>query len=605
MGLHDFSNSQGKPPATSNGVPIVMGLVGPQPTQGDESDVTSMLVDYNDRFAATDPALFRDGVVAETMGALISQRKPNALLIGPAGAGKTAIVEEIARRIETKDASVPERLAHTRVMELPLAAIVAGSGIVGEIEQKLTAVIDYASDPQNDVVLFIDEIHQLVSRSETYSKMAQILKPALARGDLRVIGATTNQEARSLMNDPAFNRRFTRVIVDELTAEQTVTILELVWPRMNEHYGRRIALAPDTLKNVVAIADELGGASQHRPDNAITLLDRSCADATIRSRKAIAEATDPKLAAQLAQLPIPVKTMHIRQVAMRQATGHSVPDTLDLEALDDALERIKGQDRAIEKVRHALRRRDLGIFQDKRPCSMLFAGPSGVGKSEVARIVSDVLFHERPITLNMCEYADAASINKIIGSPQGYVGSDWNNELPFDTLDANPYRLILLDEFEKADRSVQRLFMSALEDGYVTTNLNKTIDFSHAIIVATTNAGHSTGASRACGFMTQSTTPDDTMAHDLSAWFDTELLNRFQVLTTFSAIDRATYATILADDWAREAARIKATRPDIDLADELDDETLERLVNASYTPEFGARPAQRAVEQAIEETLLA
>ena len=185
------------------------------------------------------------------------------------------------------------------------------------------------------------------------------------------------------------------------------------------------------------------------------------------------------------------------------------------------------------------------------------------------------------------------------------LGSDWNNELPFDTLDSNPYRLILLDEFEKADRSVQRLFMSALEDGYVTTNLNKTIDFSHAVIVATTNAGHSTGASRACGFMTQSTTPDDTMAHDLSTWFDTELLNRFQVLTTFSAIDRATYATILADDWAREAARIKATRPDIDLADELDDETLERLVTASYTPEFGARPAQRAVEQAIEETLLA
>lgn len=607
MGLHDFTNRTGAPSQDPHqSLPVIMSLMGPTPAgPGDDDDATSMLIDYTDRFAQADPSLFRDGVVAETMAALISQRKPNALLIGPAGSGKTAVVEEIARRIATADATVPTQLAHARVMELPLSQVVSGSSLVGELERKLTAVIDYASDPKSDVVLFIDEIHQLVSRSETYSKMAQILKPALARGDLRVIGATTTQEARSLMNDPAFNRRFTRVIVDELTPEQTKVVLERIWPRMSDHYGGRIALADDTLANVVAIADELGAASQHRPDNAITLLDRSCADAVIRTGKAAAEASDPQLKSQLMTMPIPVKAMHIRQVAMRQACGHSVPDALDADALAEALSRIRGQARALDKVTHALRRRDLGVFATKRPCSMLFAGPSGSGKSEVARIVSQQLFDETPITLNMCEYTSPATINKIIGSPQGYVGSDWNNELPFDTLDANPYRLILLDEFEKADRSVQRLFMSALEDGYVTTNMGRTIDFTHAIIVATTNAGHSTGSSRACGFMTPTTSPDDTMAADLAAWFDPELLNRFQVLTTFAAIDRATYRDILADTWGRECARIHDARPDLTFDDTLDDDALDALVSATYVPEFGARPAQRAVEVELESRLLA
>ena len=209
------------------------------------SDIGDMLINYNEEHKKSSPALFRDEIVTQTMSIISSSRKPNALLVGPAGVGKTAIVEEIARRIANQEASVPPQLGNTTIYELPIATLVAGAGIVGELENRITEIIKFAQDPDNDALLFIDEIHIITDDSNpTYSKIAQILKPALARGYLRVIAATTTGEAKRLDDDPAFKRRFSSVIVDELTSEQTRSILDVVLPGMSHLMFLMTSLPP-------------------------------------------------------------------------------------------------------------------------------------------------------------------------------------------------------------------------------------------------------------------------------------------------------------------------------------------------------------------------
>lgn len=614
--LKDFTSQDPTQPSgpsapTPSAIPIGSLIGSMRDDDGSPADIEALpeLVDYNERFRDADPVLFRDGAIEETIGALIGKKKPNALLIGPAGCGKTAVVEDLARRLANRDASIPEQLEDAVVYELDLPRLVSAGGIVGALESRVDSIVEALKGADHPCVLFIDEIHRLVKNAgggnNPYGVISQALKPVLARAEFMCIGATTMQESKSFMNDPAFSRRFTRVIIEELTREQTVSVLECVWPSMCRHYKNKVRLAGDSLKSVAAIADELSPADQHRPDNAITLLDRSCADAIIRRQRTIAETDDPTTRQQMKSMPTILSSDNVRRVAMRAATGHATPDKLDLDALRCALSRVLGQDEPIAAVVRALRKRDLHLFDEGKPLSMLFAGPSGVGKSEVARVISDVLFHEEPITLNMTEFSDPATINRIIGSPQGYVGSTWDNELPFDGLASNPYRVVLLDEFEKAHPSVQRLFMSALEDGYFKTNLSVTVSFDHAIVIATTNANHSTGKRSAIGFEAGDDVPDPAAQIDgLTGWFDSELLNRFDVVTTFNAIGRDTYAEILAADWQREAARVNGVNANAVLPDELDEGDLWRLVDESYVPAFGARPAHRAVTSEIERILL-
>ena len=614
MSLHDYTdpNANVKPPTGSGSNQNIqaalaaLGMMPAQaqsPTQNDETP--EWLIDYNEKFKDADEILFRDEVIDETVMALIGQRKPNALLIGPAGVGKTAIAEEIARRLATDDPRVPDQLKDATVMELPLASLIAGGSLVGEIEKRVKETVDYASDPDRDVILFVDEIHQLMSdETSSYSKIAQILKPALARGDLRVIGATTTQESKRLMRDPAFSRRFSRVIVDEFTPAQTAVILESVWPAMSDHYKGLVTLNPGDLDAVVRIADELGAASQHRPDNAITLLDRACAYVTMNRARVLADA-DPQTAAALASQPAVLSERLVRETALKQATGHATPDALDTSALAENMSRIQGQDGPVERVTATLRRRDLHLFDDGKPTSMLFAGPSGVGKTEVARIISRTLFDQEPLILNMTEYANEyEGVNRLLGSSQGFIGSDWNNELPLDSLESNPYQVIVLDEFEKASRPVQRVFMGALEDGHIETALHKTVDFSHAIIIATTNASRSSGAAHHMGFVTQTSSEDADTVSDLKQWFDAELINRFGLIVTFNALDRNTYASILAADWARECERVHGLRPNLAFDDELSEDDLAAIVTKTYVPEFGARPAHRAVTSELERRML-
>lgn len=398
---------------------------------------------------------FRENILSMMMSVLISSDKPNALLCGPAGCGKTKIVEELAYRLKNSENIVPQ-LKGYRIYAIQLSDIVADSGLMGDLENKVKMLIDYMSDKAEKRILFIDEIHMLF-QEKAYRIVAQILKPALSRGKIKLIGATTTQEANLIDSDPAFCRRMTKIIVDEADHEQTVEILLSMNEHFASHYNISFALSRSKAERIVDIADEFCYSGSHRPDNAITLLDRSIASAVVKN------ASDKKM-------KITLTDRHIKETAFRMTSGHSTPHAFNERALRRDLSAVCGQEAVIDDLVNALKLHSLHIRPTKKPFTMLFIGPSGVGKTEVAKIIAKNCAGEKPITLNMSEFYYDAGINRIIGSPAGYLGSDSNAELPFDKLKSNPYQVILLDEFEKCDRAVQRLFMSVFDEGILTTS---------------------------------------------------------------------------------------------------------------------------------------
>lgn len=599
---NDKNTGNGMPPFSIGGTSI--GGTSSNPFGSDDIDVTEILINYNEKFKNKSTCLFRDEIIRQVEAILIGQTKPNALLVGAPGTGKTKIPEHLAYLIANKSHSLPDNLKQCIIYELPLSNLVAGSSFVGQLEEKCKAVIEFASDPKNHVILFIDEIHCLVSDSNTYDKIAQIFKPALARGDISVIGATTLQESQNLMNDPALNRRFTRVVVNELSREQTIEILQQLKAGFFTHYNNKIIINDDTIVATAIIADEYKSAGSHRPDTAITLLDRTIADAIINRKKLEDELqNDPQMLSALNPM-IPITEKQLKATAKRLMTGFSKKDQTDFKVLQQKLSEIKGQDNAVNGLIDKLKRDSLNIYERVRPLSVLFAGSSGVGKTAIAKIIAEDMTGVAPITLNMTEYSSPASINRIIGSPAGYVGYSSHNELPFDILESNPYQVILLDELEKADIAVQRLFMSALEEGYITTAKGKIVDFTKAIIIATTNAGHKERKNQLGFVPTKNTTSVKTDISELSHWFDTEFLNRFDEIYTFNDIDVDIYREILIDKYNRDVTRILSEKPRLKLLPQIPDDDLDRIVAETYIPEFGARPAAKAIKKYIEDQLL-
>lgn len=612
MGLNNFTTGGA---GTSN-PPAGPGSNPPMPSMssmtGSIDDITDILLNYNERFRNAGPTLFRDDVITQTISVIIGKNKPNALLVGAAGVGKTRIVEDIARRIANDDPLIPKSLKDHVIYELPLSSLVAGAGIVGQLEERVSSLVDFVCDPKNKAILFIDEIHQLTSdRSSTYEKIAQIIKPALARGDMHVIGATTLQESRSFDDDPAFNRRFSRLIVDELTREQTVEILYSARTGLVEHYKHQIKVSDDVLDTVATVADEYAKAGHHRPDNALTLLDRAMADTVLDFNKQLAKATEAQDATALAMLnatkTIPTTERRIRQVAMRLMTGHAQKESLNVQRLEQELSRIQGQDAITAKLVETLHRDDLGVFPRTTPIAWLFAGASGVGKTEVAKIIAKELTGQPPIILNMTEYHSPASINRIIGSPAGYVGSTSNAELPFDCLESNPYRVILLDELEKSDKAVQRLFLSAFDEGRIRTSQGKAVDFSKAIVIATTNAAKETMSKKSVGFGTQAPPTYSNLVRDLEQHFETEFLARFSEILGFNPLNADTYRDILQGSYVNERERILTDQPRKAalLPVTIPDDELYAIAEKTYLESQGARPAERAARRYIEDTLIA
>lgn len=609
MGMQNFTSSNGgndtSPPGA--GIPNIAGMFGGDPSM--TMDPRDDLINYNERFKTAGPTLFRDNVIQQLLAIMIGKNKPNAILEGPAGVGKTKIVEDIAFRLATDDPLIPDKLKGYTIWELPLSNIVSGSSLVGQLEEKLRLLVEFLEDPKEKAILFVDEIHQLVSStSPIYQKIAQILKPALARGSFPVIGATTTQEAKDLTDDPAFNRRFSKLLVDEMTKSQTIEILKASKPAFLKHHNYKVAIDDATMATIVDLADEYRPAGSHRPDNALTLLDRAIGDAIInRKRQEILLGKDPQQAAALAALKqitqIPVTEKQIRQTAIKLATGNSKPELLDVDKLTAALSVIKGQDKILSHLIRELRKHEMNLVPSNQPMTLLFIGPSGVGKTEVTKIIAKELTGCAPIVLNMTEYNSPASVNRIIGSAAGYVGSDSHAELPFDMLESNPYQIILLDEFEKCDDAVQKLFMQVFDEGVLKTNRGTTIDFSRSIIIATTNAGH-TIQKNPLGFQANKPAEITTDIKDLSASFDVALLNRFKEHITFQPISKEIYREILISKYHLLVNDIRTAHPRINLPDDIPDDTLAEMIKKTYVPEFGARPAKKAVEDFIYDQVL-
>lgn len=619
MGLSNFTQGNDDD-ANNNGTPTGgFGFGGPAAPSGQDDDaVKELLVDYNQKFKNADPTLFRDTLIEQTLATLISKNKPNALLKGSAGVGKTKIVEDIARRIALGDSLIPDLLKDRTIYELSITNLVAGSGVVGQLEEKVQTVVAFASDPKNKAILFIDEIHQITGGSSSHGdptnrKISQILKPALARGEMSVIGATTSNESRAFDEDPAFARRFTQLIVDELTLEQTLAVLGTVRPGLVAHYRHQIAVPDDVLAETVKIVEANSKASAHRPDSAITLLDRSMADRVLEQKKLIAQAEaagDQALVATLRSIPqVPLTATRVLDVAKRLMTGNAERPGFDAATLRTTLlGRLRGQDEVLEKITDRVAREELGLFPTRTPLTCLFAGTSGSGKTETAKILAEQMTGQEPIILNMTEYHTPSDTAKIIGAPPGYVGSDSNQELPFDTLESNPHRVVLLDEFEKADKAVQRLFLSAFDEGYIRNAHGKMLDFSKAVVIVTTNVARESLGRKPTGFSTGTVElTNRSLNKTLAEHFDAELLGRFSLIVGFNPIDEATFRQIMAADYERQLAQIVDAKPRLAAAlpAAMPDDELRALTETVYVDTQGARPAGKAVRSWIEDRLMA
>lgn len=614
MGLKNFTGKDdtGDDDTNNGGGGGGIATISPSGTApSGDSPTLEMLVNMNEEFKNATPAKYRDGVIAQTIAVLIGKTKPNPLLVGGAGVGKTQLVEEIARRIANSDPSIPKRLQKSTIYNLQLSNLVAGAGIVGQLETRVSELVDFLTDPENDAIVFIDEIHQLTKSSGGHEsdpimgKVSQILKPALSRGKLRVIGATTTQESRGMDHDPALKRRFTRLIVDELSREQTYEVLLELRTDYTTHYHTHVLVSDEVLRKIVNIADELGPTGSHRPDNAITLMDRAMGTAEVRMSQTKAKAAQAGISglAQLHQLT----EDDVKTTALQMATGLPVKPHPDFARARTALGRLRGQGAIADQLIDQMTLEDLGLFPRVRPTSWMFAGASGVGKTEATKIFAQELTGAAPIIINMAEYSEKYTVSKLIGAPPGYIGSDSNKELVFDELAQNPYRVLLLDELEKAHREVQQLFLSILDEGKIRMASGNEIDVSKAIIIATTNAGREALRSNNVGFQLNDKPASlnrEQITRALAEYFPLELLGRFSNLIVFNEIDVTLYEQIVEDEFHREASRIVEEHARLAAFLPGDHSALLEKARETFAPKLGARPARDLVKNWIQNVIL-
>ena len=583
-----------------------------------------------------DPVIGRDEEIIRVIEILNRRTKNNPVLIGEPGVGKTAVVEGLAQKIV--DGDVPHKLQGKEVIRLDVVSLVQGTGIRGQFEERMQKLMEEIRK-REDIILFIDEIHEIVgagSAGDGNMDAGNILKPALARGELQLVGATTLNEYRIIEKDAALERRMQPVKVDEPTVEETITILKGIQKKYEDyhhvHYTDGAIEAAATLSNRY-IQDRF------LPDKAIDLLDEAGSkmnltlnfvDPKVIDQRLIeaenlkAQATrdeDFEKAAYFRDQIAKYKEMQKTKVTdqdtpiisektiehiIEQKTNIPVGDLKEKEQsqlinlADDLKAHVIGQDDAVDKIAKAIRRNRVGLGTPNRPIgSFLFVGPTGVGKTELSKQLAIELFGsaDSMIRFDMSEYMEKHSVAKLVGAPPGYVGYDEAGQLT-EKVRRNPYSLILLDEVEKAHPDVMHMFLQVLDDGRLTDGQGRTVSFKDAIIIMTSNAG--TGKAEASvGFGAAREGRTNSVLGELGNFFSPEFMNRFDGIIEFKALSKENLLQIvdlMLDDVNK---RLSSNNIHLDVTEKVK----EKLVDLGYDPKMGARPLRRTIQDYIEDAI--
>ncbi len=601
-----------------------------------------------------DPVVGRETEIERIMQILSRRTKNNPVLIGEPGVGKTAVVEGLAQRITNAD--VPELLKGKQIYTLDLAALVAGSKYRGEFEERLKKVMKEITQ-RGDIILFIDELHNLVGAgaAEGAIDAASILKPALARGELQTIGATTLDEYRKyLERDSALERRFQQIRVDQPTTEETVQILKGLRDRYESHH--KVEITDEALEAAAELADRYISDRQ-LPDKAIDLIDEAASrmriksmtsppkyreledeiEETRRAKEAAIEAQEFEKAANLRdqERKLTNKKRELEEQWERGEGEHERPaigedeiadivsmwtgipvfklteaETQKLMRMEDELhKRVIGQAPAVEVISKAIRRSRAGLKDPKRPTgSFVFLGPSGVGKTELARTLAEFLFGDEDamVRIDMSEYMEKHAVSRLVGSPPGYIGYDEGGQLT-EAVRRKPYCVLLLDEIEKAHPDVFNILLQILEDGRLTDSQGRTVDFRHAIVIMTSNIGaQEIARNTPLGF---AVSDDETgityedmknrIMGELKKVFRPEFLNRIDEVVVFHKLTKDEIKTIVE----LLLRRIRESLAERELQLELAEDAKDLLVEKGWDPSMGARPLRRAIQRYIEDPL--
>jgi len=599
-----------------------------------------------------DPVIGRDKEIERVIQILSRRTKNNPVLIGEPGVGKTAIAEGLAIKIVNSD--VPENLFNKRVVALDMGSLVAGSKFRGEFEERLKKVMDEIRQAQ-DVILFIDEMHTIIGAgaAEGAIDASNILKPALARGEIQAIGATTLDEYRKhVEKDAALERRFQPVQVDEPTVEETVAILRGLRDRYEAHHRVQIS---DMAIEAAAVLSSRYISDRFLPDKAIDLLDEAASkvrlrglvvpqdlkelEAKVEELKIEKEAAikneefekaaslrdqEQKLRDQLEEIRSQWKSNQGRQEAVVDEqdiadvvaswTGIPVKQVAQEESqrllnLEEILhQRVVAQDEAIEALSKAIRRAFAGLKDPKRPVgSFVFLGPTGVGKSELAKALAEALFGDEDamVRIDMSEYMERHSVSRLVGAPPGYVGYEEAGQLT-EKVRRKPYSVVLFDEIEKAHPEVFNILLQVLEDGRLTDSKGRTVDFRNTVVIMTSNVGaQQIQRESSIGFRITESEADSYQAmkekviEELKRTFRPEFLNRIDEIIVFHALNRQHISAII--EIMLKELRQQLAEKRIIL--EITDAAKELVADAGYDPDFGARPLRRAIQKMIENPL--
>lgn len=575
-----------------------------------------------------DPVIGRDAEVERLIEILNRRNKNNPVLIGEPGVGKTAVVEGFALKIA--EGQVPAKLRNKEVYLLDVASLVANTGIRGQFEERMKQLISELQQKKN-IILFIDEIHLLVGAGSAEGSMdaGNILKPALARGELQVVGATTLKEYRQIEKDAALERRFQPVMVSEPSLEKAIEILKGIQDKYEKYH--EVTYTEEAIHATVTLSHRYI-QDRYLPDKAIDLLDEAGSKKNLQSgggadisgqleelARKKAQATKEEnyeLAAKLRdeemkleQMQSPVKSvvdLADIQAIIEKKTGIPVgklqeDEQAQMKNLENKLSsKVIGQEDAVRKVAKAIRRSRAGLKSKERPIgSFLFVGPTGVGKTELTKTLASEMFGTRDslIRLDMSEYMEKHSISKIIGSPPGYVGHEEAGQLS-EKVRRNPYSIILLDEIEKAHPDVQHMFLQVMEDGRLTDSQGRTVSFKDTVIIMTSNAG--IGHKKVTvGFGNNEALNESSLLDSLGSFFKPEFLNRFDSIIEFKSLEKPhllEIVEIMLDD-------LKANLQEQKLTLSITDEAKEKLAELGYHPAFGARPLRRVIQEKLEDSI--